>query len=139
MSKVRCMDIPSTRNESKNQQLLTTATSIASLSSQSIKHQTSRLMRILKRNFVKEIRPPTQIQNSNAYNPLCCDCKLHDHFQQNPTESNSKPIEGQINGWSINESEHHEHREHGNTQTHHSQQKVNGHFQPKKPITKHIQ
>jgi len=53
MSKVRCIDQSSTQNESKNQQLLATATSITFLSSQTIQHQVGRLMRILKPNFVK--------------------------------------------------------------------------------------
>jgi hypothetical protein len=48
MSNVRRMDQSLTRNESKNQQLIATTTSITSLSSQTIQYQTSRLMRTLK-------------------------------------------------------------------------------------------
>ncbi|AES69093.1 hypothetical protein MTR_3g022210 [Medicago truncatula] len=46
MSNLRCMDQPSTRNGSKNQQLFATTARIMSLSSQTVQHQ--RLMRILK-------------------------------------------------------------------------------------------
>jgi len=60
-----------------------------------------RPMRILKPhpsciepNFVK-VRDSTANTDTkpHAYNPLCCDGKLHDHFYPNPIESNSKPIE----------------------------------------------
>jgi len=41
-------------------------------------------------------------------------------FLANPIESNSNSIEGRIKGWSINESEHHEHRQHVKTCPHQS-------------------
>ena len=89
MSNVWCMDQPSTRNGSKYQQLLATATSITSLSRQTVQHQ--KRMRILKpppnytvSNFVK-VRNLTANTDAkpHTYNPLCCD-RLHGHFQPNP-------------------------------------------------------
>lgn len=127
MSNLRCMDQPSTRNGSKNKQLFATTARIMSLSSQTVQHQ--RLMRILKPppSYSAKLCEGERFNRqhgyrTHAYNPLCCDKKLHDHFQPNPIESNSNPIEGQIEGWSINESEHREHRQNSNTRTHHSQQ-----------------
>lgn len=134
------MDQSSTRNGSKNKQLLATTTSIISLLSQTIQHQ--RLMRILKTpssytvpNFVQVRNLTANTDNEpHAYNPLCCD-KLHGHFQPNPI------VESQIEGWSINESEHHEHRQHGTpapTIRSNNVQQVHDHFQPIRHVTKHI-
>lgn len=106
MSNVRCMDQPSTRNGSKNLQLLATTINIASLSSQTVQHQ--RLMRILKfppsyieSNFVK-VRDSTANTDTepHAYNPLCCDRAsqpLLAKSNRKQLKSNWRPDQGMAN------------------------------------------
>jgi len=109
MSNVQRMDQQSTRNESKNQQLLATLTSITLLSSQTVQHwhQTGRLMRILKppwsyivSNFVK-VRDLTANTDTepHTYNPLCYDSKRPFLAKSNikQLKTNWRPDQGMVN------------------------------------------
>jgi len=83
-----CMDQPSTRNDSMNQQLRATSTNLMSLSSQTIQHKTGRMMRALKlSDSIKKWLRRIKDHNGMVYEPTA---NTNAFTTNNPCNKNSK-------------------------------------------------